>query len=368
MRLRRYCVKIALVYDRLNKIGGAEYVLQEFAALYPEADWYTSVWEPSQAPFSRLWKVHPSFLNKISLLRTHHEWVPYLMPFVFESFDFSGYDVVISITSAEAKGIITRPETLHLCYCLTPTRYLYNDLDTYIHDPLSRLVAKKLRDWDQVAAIRPDIMIAISEHVKKRIKKYYNRDSEVIYPPVDIKKFSVPIHESKIINHTSEFYLTVSRLVPSKRLDILVQAFNKLGRRLVIIGSGVEAARLKKQAEKNITFLGKVADEDLVKYYQGCQAFVTAAEEDFGIAMVEALAAGRPVIAWRKGGAAEIVKDGVTGILVQQGGSEPLQRAVQQLDTMHISSDLCRESAEQYGRNVWRTKIKERIEAACKMK
>ena len=364
-------MKLAFVYDRLNKIGGAEYVLQELAALYPEADWYTSVWDPAEAPFSRFWRVHPSFLNRVSFLRTRHEWVPYLMPFAFESFDFSGYDIVVSVTSAEAKGIITRPGTLHLCYCLTPTRYLYSDRSTYLHDPLSRYVAGLLQKWDQVASTRPDEMIAISEHVKKRIKKYYNRDSVVIYPPVDTKKFSQTAtlqHCNTGLLTKNNYFLSVSRLVPSKRVDLLVDAFNQSGDRLVIVGTGVEAARLRRQAKSNIFFAGRVSDEALVAYYQYCQAYVTAAEEDFGISIAEAQAAGKPVLSFAGGGASEIVRHGQTGILVNYQSAEGIVSGLAELKSKQnlFTSQACRQNAARFDKVVWREKMQQRIENVWK--
>jgi hypothetical protein len=183
-------MRVALVYDRLNKTGGAERVLVAFHELFPDADWYTSVWDPSGAPFSRDWKVRSSFISKIPFLRRRHEILPLLMPFIFESFDFTPYDLVISIGSAESKGIVTRPETLHINYCLTPTRYLYSHSEEYLNNKLYQLLSKPLRAWDQVASTRPDTMIAISTQVKKRIKQYYDRDSEIIFPPVDTSKFT----------------------------------------------------------------------------------------------------------------------------------------------------------------------------------
>ncbi|MCR4285480.1 MAG: glycosyltransferase family 4 protein, partial [Candidatus Kaiserbacteria bacterium] len=213
-------MRVALVYDRLNKLGGAEHVLTSFHILFPQADWYTSVWDPSRAPFSRHWRVHTSWLSRIPFLRTHHEFIPYLMPFVFESFDLRGYDLVISIGSAESKGVLTLPDTTHLNYCLTPTRYLYSHKEQYLTTPIHRFIAKYLRAWDQVASTRPDTMIAISTQVKKRIKKYYNRNSEIIFPPVDTNRFKPS--RSVLVG---DYFLTVSRLVPYKNIDVLVKAF-----------------------------------------------------------------------------------------------------------------------------------------------
>lgn len=210
-------MKVALVYDRLNKLGGAERILVAFSELFPQADWYTSVWDKSGASFSRDWHVTSSFLSKIPFFRRRHEYLPLLMPFIFESFDFSQYDLVISIGSAECKGIITKPKTLHLHYCLTPTRYLYSHQAEYLKNPFYQLLAKPLQTWDLVAATRPDKMIAISTQVKKRIKQYYHRDSEIIFPPVDTLRFAKKrIHEFTDLRF-DKYFLVVSRLVPYKK-------------------------------------------------------------------------------------------------------------------------------------------------------
>ena len=266
-------MRVALVYDRLNKIGGAEKVLSAFHGLFPNADWYTSVWEPSLTTFAKTWHIRTSWLNKLPSLRTHHEWIPYLMPFVFESFDFSSYDLVISVGSAESKGVITKPGTVHLNYCLTPTRYLYSHKDEYLSNGIYRWVASFLRKWDLVAATRPDEMIAISTQVKSRIQNIYKRNSEVVFPPVDTSMFSDTVSQW---HGVTDYYLTVARLVPYKKIDILIKAFNQNGRTLVVIGDGSERKRLAKLAKTNIHLLGSVSDRELIGYYQHARAFLQA--------------------------------------------------------------------------------------------
>ena len=366
-------MRVALVYDHLNKIGGAEVVLQNFHALYPEADWYTSVWNKKRTPFSSSWKVTASWLNRIPVLRNHHELVPFLMPCIFESFDLSDYDLVISIGSY-AKGVITRADSLHINYCLTPTRYLWSHQDLYlkkpqfgllqrVFTPLIKLIFRHLRNWDLVASTRPDHMISISEHVKKRVQKYYNRDSQVIYPPVDLAKFaSLPRGPSPRL--PSDYYLVVSRLVPYKNIDLLIKAFANSNRQLFVVGTGSELSRLKKLATNNIVLVGEVSDEELRSYYQNCLAFLQANTEDFGISMVEALSAGKPVIAYREGGAGEIVQDGKTGLLVKTQSVKEFREALDTFETMEFLASSCKDSVTKFDSLKWQKRIKSYISNA----
>jgi len=356
-------MKVALVYDRLNKTGGAERVLVAFSELFPEADWYTSVWDKEGAPFSKNWLVKSSFISKIPYLRKRHEYLPLLMPFIFESFDFAQYDLVISIGSAECKGVITRPETLHLNYCLTPTRYLYSHESEYLSNPIYKYLSKPLRAWDQLASTRPDIMIAISTQVKNRIKQYYHRESEVIFPPVNTKRFAVHHVPCTMYHVPTPYFLVVSRLVPYKKIDTLIQAFNMLpDKNLVIAGVGSEMSRLKKLAGKNIKFLGSVEESTLPALYQGAKAFLQANEEDFGISMVEALASGTPVLAYRSGGASDIVKDGVTGILLNDNSVRSFAFAIDNFDPKRFDREVCQKSAKRFDTTKWKQKIRERIQ------
>ncbi len=355
-------MRVALVYDRLNKTGGAERVLVAFHELFPDAHWYTSVWEPSGAPFSRDWNVTSSFVSKIPYLRRRHEILPLLMPFIFESFDFSAYDLVISIGSAECKGIITKPSTIHIHYCLTPTRYLYSHSEEYLDNKLYKLLSNPLRAWDKVASTRPDVMIAISTQVKKRIKQYYNRDSEIIFPPVDTLRFA----QKRIYGFTDlridNYFLVVSRLVPYKKIDILIQVFNNLpDQNLVIAGVGSDMKRLKKMAKSNIKFLGSVPESNLPSIYHGAKAFLQANEEDFGMSMVEALASGIPVIAYHKGGASDIVKDGVTGILLDDNLVKTFATAIDNFDPKRFDSEACQKSSQRFDTTIWKDKMSERI-------
>ena len=357
-------MRVALVYDRLNKTGGAERVLVAFHELFPKAHWYTSIRDPSGAPFSRDWPVTSSFISKIPFLRRRHEILPLLMPFIFESFDFSAYDLVISIGSAESKGIITKPGTLHINYCLTPTRYLYSHSEEYLNNKLYKFLSNPLRAWDAVASTRPDAMIAISTQVKKRIKQYYNRDSEVIFPPVSTSIYRHPdLLNRRLTGVPNSYYLVVSRLVPYKKIDTLIRAFNQLpNHNLVIVGTGSEMSTLKKMSGNNVTFLGSVADSDLPSLYQHAIAFLQANEEDFGISMVEAQAAGIPVIAYDQGGASDIVKDGLTGILLRSNSVESFVQAIDNFDAKRFDREACQRNAKRFDTAKWMQKIMERIE------
>jgi glycosyltransferase involved in cell wall biosynthesis len=310
-------MKIAFVYDRLNKIGGAERVLEVIHQIWPQAPFYTAVYHPATAPYAEGWKIKTSFLQHLPLAKRHHELYPHLTPFAFEAFDFSNFDLVISITSAEAKGIITKPQTLHLCYCLTPTRYLWSHTSdyqsqTWLFRPLRNFLLTQLRVWDQIAATRPDYYLTISQTSQRRIKKYYHRDSKIIYPPVDTNFFKPQTARRQ--NMTTGYFLVVSRLVSYKRIDLAIKACNQLNLPLYVVGVGRELRRLRRQAGPTVKFLGQLTDKELLRYYQNCRALIFPGEEDLGLVMLEAQATGKPVIAYRQGGAAEIVIQKKTGL------------------------------------------------------
>ncbi len=311
-------MKVALVYDRVNKWGGAERVLLAFHELFPDAPLYTSVYNPETAPWASAFTIKTSFLQNLSYFRNKHELLPLLMPIAFESFIFDEYDLVISITSEFAKAIITKPGTKHICYCLTPTRYLWSGYDEYFKNKVLRTSTKflirNLRKWDRIAAQRPDAYIAISKEVQGRIKKYYGRESEVVYPPVSLQNSRFKIQDLRI-NKKEQYFLIVSRLVRYKRIDLAIRACNELQFPLKIIGIGSEEKRLRTIAGPTIEFVGSVDEETLARYYSQCQALLFPGYEDFGLAMVEAQLFGKPVIAFHKGGAEEIVLHGKTGLL-----------------------------------------------------
>lgn len=342
-------MKIALVYDRVNKWGGAERILLSLHKIFPDAPLYTSVHNKKTANWSKRLKVIPSFLQKIPHAATAHEYFAPLMPIVFESFDFSEYDVVFSVTSEAAKGIITRPETLHICMCLTPTRYLWSGYAQYFKNSFFRLLSFPLvyylRNWDLIASKRPDKIIAISENVKKRIKKYYKRDSIIIYPPSDLL-FKRGI--GKIPLEDFNYFLIVSRLVDYKRIDLAIKACNRLNLPLIIIGEGHEKEKLQEIAGVTIKFVGRVSDALLIEYYRGCRAFLFPGEEDFGITMVEAQHAGKPVIAYAGGGALEIVKKGETGVFFEKQTVVSLVQVLKNFKNTRYNENDCKVNAQRF--------------------
>ncbi|MFC1663302.1 glycosyltransferase [Patescibacteria group bacterium] len=308
-------MKVALIHEHLAQDGGAEKVLQTFQKVFPNAPTYTLVHDKSQANEVFLDKdIRTSFIQRSPFGVRHYRWYLTLMPAAIESFDLSGYDVVLSSASAFAKGVITTPDTLHICYCHSPTRYLWTDGHRYVkelHYPgfIKKLLPpflSRLRTWDILAAQRVDQFIANSKTVQNRIKKYYHAKSDIIHPPVDISKF-------KISENIDNYYLIGGRLVPYKRYDLAIQAFNKLGLPLKIFGTGPEYKRLKETAKDNIEFLGRVDDEEMASLYSRAIAFIHPQEEDFGITAVESMAAGRPTIAYASGGALETVVPGLSG-------------------------------------------------------
>ncbi|NQU83643.1 MAG: glycosyltransferase [Parcubacteria group bacterium] len=357
-------MKIALVHDFIMQDGGAERVLRAFREIWPEAPIFTLVHDPSHAPKSfKSAKIIPSFLQKIPFGVSHYQWYLPLMPAAIERLDLTGFDVVLSSSSAFAKGIITSPETLHICYCHTPTRYLWTDTLNYVDELRYNFLVRKivplflpnLRIWDQLCATRVDNFIANSHTVQKRIKKYYARESDVINPPVEAQKFSVA-------DNTNNFYLIGGRLVPYKRYDIAVQAFSKLGIPLKVFGTGPEYEKLKKMAKSNVEFLGKVSDEKKSELYKKCIAFLNPQEEDFGITALEAMASGRPVIAYKKGGALETIIPNVTGEFFDEQTWECLSHTILRFNPENYSPTRIREHAIQFDTENFKARIKYYVE------
>ena len=362
-------MKVALVYDRINKIGGAERVLLALHQIWPDAPLYTSVYDSTRAPWARDFKVITSFAQRLPAIKRHHEWFAWLMPLAFESFDFAGYDVVISVTSAEAKGIITRPETLHLCYLLTPSRYLWSHSHFYqqgsyatnknwLTRKLTPIIFSSLRRWDYLAAQRPDQIIAISKTVADRCRKYYHRQvSKIIYPPVSL----LSVKPDTSLKVPKNYYLLVSRLVPYKRVDLAIKAFNQLHKNLIIIGEGAQRAYLKKLAGPTVKLIGRVGEQKLARYYQKCQALVFPAEEDFGIVCLEAQQFGKPVIAYAKGGAAETVVPG-TGVLFQRPTVTALSKAVHKVESTLFDPTACLQNTDRFSLDKFTLQFKSYVE------
>ena len=314
-------MKVALVHDYLNQMGGAERVVIALHELFPDAPIYTSIYDPARVdPAFQKMDIRTSFMQKLPLVTKHHQPYLPLYPFAMEKLDLRGYDLVLSSSSAFSKGVITRPETLHICYCHTPMRWCWN-YEEYVERERLGKVARailpflitKLRTWDQISAMRVDHFVANSPIVAERIRKYYRREAIYIPPPVEASRFPFdPTIE------TENYFLILSRLVPYKRIDLAIEACNQLQLPLVIIGGGRDLERLKRMAGPTIRFLGKLPDEEVLHYYTHCRAFIFPGEEDFGITPLEAQACGRPVIAYGAGGALATIVDGITGIFFRE--------------------------------------------------
>lgn len=350
-------MKVAIVYDRVNKWGGAERILLVLRKIFPYADLYTSVLNKDKAPWVKKFrKRRTSFLQNFPL-SNYHQLYATLMPIAFESFNFDSYDLVISVTSEAAKGIITKTKTKHICICLTPTRYLWSGYNHYFRNPLLRFISKPiisyLRNWDKIAAQRPDLYIAISQEVRKRIKKYYGRNSKVIYPPIDpaFSSLASSYQFEKLGASEPEarsYFLVVSRLVPYKRVDIAIKACNKLKLPLKIVGTGSQEWFLKLISGPTIQFLDRVSDEKLIDLYRNCNASISPGIEDFGLSMAEAQSLGAPVIAFRKGGALEIVKEGKTGEFFNEQNPDSLIKVLEKWDNKRYNYNSCVENAEKF--------------------
>jgi len=344
-------MKTAIVYDRVNKWGGAERVLLALHEMFPDAPLYTSVYDEWATPWAKVFpKIYTSFLQKIPFAKNAHEFLGTFMPLAFEQFSFDGYDLVISVTSEAAKGIMTKPGTKHICYMLTPTRYLWSHYDLYFGNPLLRLISKPainyLRSWDRIAAQRPDKIVAISTEVKRRIKKYYGRDSEVIFPPVEIGKWR---------KLRKSYYLLVSRLdFGYKNVELAIKVFNKIKKPLVVVGTGRQSSKLKSMSRKNIKFVGRVSDAELERYYLGAKALIMPQEEDFGLVSVEAQSYGVPVIAYGKGGVLDTVVDGKTGILFSEQNIKSLTDAIEKFEKTKFVVDNLYTNAQRFTEDIFK--------------
>ncbi|MFA6594551.1 MAG: glycosyltransferase [Candidatus Buchananbacteria bacterium] len=355
--------KIALIHDHLVQDGGAEQVLKVLKGMFPEAPIFTIVADKAKTNgyFSDK-KINTSFLQSFPWGVKKYQWYLPLMPAAIESHDLRGFDLVISSASSFAKGVITHPGTTHICYCHTPTRYLWHDSQNYLDElkviaPIKKflpLTLRQLRTWDRLAADRVDYFIANSRTVAGRIKKYYQRDSQVIYPPVDVAQFTVS-------NAPKKYFLAGGRLVPYKKFDLVVQAFSRLGIPLKIFGLGPEGERLKSLAKSNVEFLGKVNDETKKRLYAECLAYLNPQEEDFGITAIEAMASGRPVIAYNRGGATETIAPGLSGEFFDEQSWEDLADVIIRFRPDKYDPWAIRRHAEQFSAERFKEKIRELI-------
>lgn len=351
-------MKIALVHDYLSQDGGAEQVLRAFHEVYPDAPIFVLFHDQKKiSEFSGL-DVRESFFRFLPFGKTKYQWYLPLMPLATERHNLHEFDVVLSSTSAFAKGVLTRPETLHISYCHTPTRYLWTDTHEYIADLkyswfvkmlLPRLI-HKMRLWDKMSVDRVDYFIANSRTVAQRIAKYYRKESDVIYPPVTLPPW-VPKETS------GDYFISGGRLVPYKRFDILVSAFNRSGLPLVIFGDGPELKRLKEAARSNITFVGRVSDEEKFLLLRNARAFIHPQVEDLGITPLESMAVGTPVLAYGVGGVTETVIPGVTGEFFMEQSWEAVFDMVLQFDPNKYDADVIRARAEQFATERFKQRI-----------
>ena len=362
-------LKTAIVHEWLVNYAGSERCVESFTNIWQDAPVFALVDflnEDERKIILKGKKAHTSFIQKLPFARTQHRKYLPLFPLAVEQFDLNGYDLILSSSHAVAKGVLTNSYQLHICYCYTPMRYAWDLYHIYLKEAgllsgISGLTAKmilhKLRTWDIISSNRVDHFIAISNHISRRIKKTYNRDSIVIYPPVDVHLF-----ECK--SDKEDFYLTASRMVSYKRMDIIVDAFSAMpDKKLVVIGDGPEMKKIKSKAGKNIEILGYQAFDSLKSYLQKAKAFIFAAEEDFGIIVVEAMACGTPVIALNKGGASEIVSDNNIGVLFKHQSPESVKEAVLKFEAVQDKFDpsIIRAHSLKFGRNIFEEKLKQFI-------
>jgi glycosyltransferase involved in cell wall biosynthesis len=360
-------LKVAFVHDFLLRLGGAERVLKSLMELYPDAPVYTLLYDEKKvgSMFPRE-RVRTSYLQKFPrFIPGMHKFLFPFMPGAIEHFDFSEFDVVVSSSSAYAHGVVTNLETKHICYYHSPMRYAWDYTHPYLKEQKLGLIGESIvgrllhtvRIWDFLASKRVDLALANSKTVQNRIQKYYRRESILIHPPVDIERFEP--HKKN-----EGYFLIVSQLTPYKRIDLAVELFNRVGKRLVIIGTGPEAARLKSLAANNVDFLGFKSDEVVKEYLENCRAFIFPGEEDFGIAPVEAMACGKPVLAYRKGGLTETVLEGVTGEYFEDPTVDSMEAGLTQL-LIHekgYSAEKIAKHAEQFSEKNFQKKMQEIIE------
>ena len=355
-------MRMALAHDWLNQMGGAENVLEQVATMYPAAPVYTTIYAPTlMPPAYRDWDIRPTWLNRApGIHRRHQPYLPFY-PLAVQSMDLRGYDLILSIKSGFIHGLRRTAQQLHICYCLAPTRYVW-DYDGYAAregfgswlGQLIRPLVARLRRWDWAAAQTGpksdslyqgvDHFIAISKEIQHRIKTYYGRDSIIIYPPVDTERF----RPASTGSTPADYYFIVSRLIPYKRIDLAVQACSRLKRRLIIAGDGRDRAALEAMAGPTVEFKGRLPWDDVAELMAHCRAFIFPGREDFGITPLEAQAAGRPVLAFGAGGALDTVVEGQTGLFFREPSVEALMATIEQFETLSFDPAVARANAERF--------------------
>lgn len=356
-------LKVALVHDWLVSEGGAERALYYFHELFPDAPIYTLVYDEEKAPeWTKACDIRTTYLQHWPGAKSHHKMLLQFMPRAWESLDLTGYDFVLSSCASCCKGVITRPDAVHVCYCHSPIRYVWDLYFEYLEgtDPLRRAVMKRviprIRMWDYLSAQRVDYFLSNSDYVGRRIKKFYRRDSETVFgaSPINAKKIETP----------SGYYLVVSRFVHYKRVDLAIEACNRLGRRLVIVGSGGEEEQtLRNLAGPTVEFRGRVSDDEMAELYAHADAFLFTGIEDFGLTPLEAMGSGVPVLAYGEGGVTETVVDGQTGLFFHEQTVNSLSQCIVRFE--HEGVALSRESIQSYSQKFSSNQFKSRVLSAC---
>jgi glycosyltransferase involved in cell wall biosynthesis len=366
-------IKTAIVHEWLVNYAGSEKCVESFTNIWPDADVFCLVEFLTKEEKQIILKNKPaitSFVQSLPFAKKHHRSYFPLFPIAVEQYDLRGYDVVISSSHSYAKGVLTDANQLHICYCHTPIRYAWDLYHQYLQESglsrglkgtLVKYLLHKIRMWDIASVNRVNHFIANSNFIARRIYKHYDRTAKVIYPPVDVDKFNFnPDKEN--------YYLTAARFVPYKKVDLIIDTFNRLpDRKLLVIGDGPDEKKLKRKATRNIEFLGYLPQHELSMYMQRAKAFVFAAEEDFGITVIEAHACGTPVIALDRGGTAETIKDGKNGILFSEQNVDSLLEAVIRFEEFEDKFDLefIYQSSLEYARNIFEEKISEYVNQKC---
>lgn len=358
-------VRVAIIHYWLVTMRGGERVLEALLDLYPDADVFTHVVDPAGiSPQIAARLKGTTFIGRIPGARRLYQKLLPLMPLALERLDLSGYDLVISSEGGPTKGVLPPADALHVCYCHSPMRYAWVMPEGYLRElpapvrPLAAWLLHRLRIWDVSTVPRVDRFVANSATVARRIRRFWRRDSVVVHPPVELERFAIDP------GGPGEAYLFASQLVGYKRADVAVRAFAGSGRRLLVVGEGPELTALQREATPNVQFLGRVSDEELARLYAGCRALVFCAEEDFGIVPLEAMACGRPVVAFGRGGACETVVDGVTGLFFEAQTADSLRAALDRFEAMEAQFDpaAIRRHAEGFGRERFVREMRELLD------
>ena len=359
-------MKVAIVHYWLVGMRGGEKVIEALCRMYPEADVFTHVYVPDRiSDVINRHRVITSFISKLP--KAHKMYQSYLpfMPLALEQLDLRGYDLIISSESGPAKGIVPPPESLHICYCHSPMRYIWNMFHDYRERSgfLTRLMmpvlAHYVRNWDAISANRVDFYVANSKTVAGRLQRYYRRNSEVVHPPVAVGDFS-PVQPQEL----GDYYLMVGELVAYKRPELAVELFNGTGKNLVVIGGGQMLPQLRALAQPNVKILGPQPFDVLKHHYARCKALIFPGEEDFGIVPVEAMASGRPVIAFKRGGATETVVDGYTGVFFNEQTCNSIQNAILEFEGMSFDTNYIVAHAKKFSEGIFETEMKNIIQRA----